>query len=204
MTDRGLDWPGCPNARDLGGLRTRDGRRVRRGALARCGNLDRIPEGYVTVIDLRNDDERPPGLTSLHLPLDGIEDRTFWDDWDDRAEFGTVFYYQPFLEHFRGRAAQVVQAIVDAPPGGVVVHCGAGRDRTGLIVLLVLAALDVLPEEIAEDYALSAREPELDAVYERRGTTPEQAVLDLLDELDLERHLAGVDVAALRARLLEP
>ena len=193
-----------PNARDLGGLRTRHGRSVRPGALARGGALSGTPEPYVTVIDLRNDDEREPGADSLHLPLDGIEDRAFWDRWEFRPEFGTVYYYLPFLEHFPGRAARVVQAIVDAPPGGVVFHCQSGRDRTGLIAILVLAALDVLPEEIAADYARSTRTPDLDEVYAGRGTTPERAVLDLLAGLDLERHLAGVDVPALRARLLEP
>ena len=163
--------------RDLGGLRTRDGRRVRHGALARGGALDHVPDGY--------------------------EDRGFWDRWQFVPEFGTVYYYLPFLEHFPGRAARVVQAIAGAPPGGVVVHCQGGRDRSGLVTLLTLSAVGVLPEEIAADYALSAREPEIDAVYEQRGTTVEAAVLEVLDGLVPERDLADVDIEALRERLLE-
>lgn len=204
MTDRLLDWPGCQNARDFGGMRTRDGNVIRHGAIARSGALDRISEGYVTVIDLRNEVERPDGLSSLHMPLDGTEDREFWNVWEQRPEFGTPYYYRPFLDRFPGRAAQVVQAIATAPPGGVVFHCQGGRDRTGLISILLLSALGVEPAEIAADYALSTREPELDRVYERRGTTPEQAVLDLLEEIDVHEHIEGVDVDALRARAVEP
>ena len=42
MTDRHLDWDGCPNVRDLGGLRTADGGRIRHGALVRADALDRL------------------------------------------------------------------------------------------------------------------------------------------------------------------
>jgi hypothetical protein len=203
MSERSLAWGDCPNARDFGGLRTRDGRVVRRGALARSGALDHLPDGYRTVIDLRNDDERPAGLRSLHMPLDGIEDRAFWDEWEFRPEFGTVYYYLPFLAHFPGRAARVVQAIAEAPPGGVAFHCRGGRDRTGLVAILTLTALGVVPEEIAADYAMSTREPAMDEVYAARGTTPEAAVLEVIEGLVPERDLAGVDIRRLRERLLE-
>ena len=216
MSERFLDWEGCVNVRDLGGLRTRSGQTIRRGALVRAGRLDRLTaagwdalreHGVRTIVDLRNDDERADAAPeSLHVPLDGIEDRSFWDDWIDRAEFGTPLYYRAFLEHFRGRAAGVIQAIAGAPPGGVLFHCHAGRDRTGLISILLLAALDVEPREIAEDYALSIErlppEPGLAAVYERVGRTPQQVVLDLLDEIDVHDHLEGVDLDALRRRAL--
>ena len=64
--DRHLDWDGCFNVRDLGGLRTADGRRTRRGAAVRVDGLNRLTatgwaalwaHGVRTVIDLRNDDE---------------------------------------------------------------------------------------------------------------------------------------------------
>ena len=152
--DRHLHWDGCANVRDLGGLRTGDGRQIRPGAIVRADALDRLSaqgwaaleaHGVRTVIDLRNDDElgadiapRPAGLTTLHLPLDGVEDTAFWKDWHGRPEFGTPIYYRPFLDHFPVRTAAVITAIARAVPGGVAVHCGIGRDRTGLITILLL------------------------------------------------------------------
>src|SRR3954464_11870768 len=63
---RHLDWEGCFNVRDLGGLATGDGRETRRGAVARADALDRltargwtalVEHGVRTVVDLRNDSE---------------------------------------------------------------------------------------------------------------------------------------------------
>lgn len=105
------DW------RDLGGLRTRDGRTIRRGALVRGRTLDDLTEdgwaaihelGVRTLIDLRNADERtaapsPPGITAMHLPLDG-DDREFWDEWASDWRFGTPVYYAPHLARFPSAA----------------------------------------------------------------------------------------------------
>lgn len=64
--DRHLDWDGCANVRDLGDLRTGDGRVTRRGAVVRADALDRLTAaGWAalrahsvrTVIDLRNPGE---------------------------------------------------------------------------------------------------------------------------------------------------
>lgn len=195
------------NLRDLGGLPTRDGRSVCRGVLFRGGapdhaDLDAL--GIRTVIDLRNDDERAGArAVALHFPLDGIEDRAFWDQWQSRPEFGTPYYFAPWLEHFPGRAAPALNAIASAPEGGVLFHCQGGRDRSGLIAILLLAALDVEPEAIADDYCRSGREPELDAVYERAGTTPHAVVLQFLRGLDLAAALPGVDRDALRRRFID-
>jgi protein tyrosine/serine phosphatase len=222
---RHLQWDGCANVRDLGGIRTRDGAEIRRGAIVRADALDRLSaggwaaleaHGVRTVIDLRNDDElgtdvapRPAALTTLHLPLDGVEDTAFWKDWHGRPEFGTPIYYRPFLNHFPERTAAVFTAIARAEPGGIAVHCGIGRDRTGLIAILLLALAGVGPEEIAADYALSEdRVPfgRVGTFYEDNGTSAAEVIGAMLAELDVEAYLraAGVsagDLAAIRARL---
>lgn len=231
-----LDWEGCWNVRDLGGLPAGGVGQVRRGALIRADALDRltaagwaalVDHGVRTVIDLRNPDElradlapRPTPVATVRLPLDGIDDREFWDHWQSGPQFGTPAYYGPHLERFPDRSAAVVAAVARAQPGGVVVHCMSGRDRTGLITLLVLALLGTPPEAIAADYALSAErlaaratalgeaDPglELAAWMEREGTSA-SALLTALAVHDLagalrSGGLTGADVRALRARML--
>jgi protein-tyrosine phosphatase len=206
--DRYLHWDGCTNVRDLGGLG-----RIRRGALVRADALERLTadgwaalqaHGVRTVIDLRNPDEigeddapRPPGLTTVRISLDGMEDTEFWEQWMHRPEFGTPHYYGPWLERFPDRAARTLAAIARAEPGGVAYHCGIGRDRTGLITMLVLAALEVPAEAAAEDYALS---PEIEDYWQTHPATPAEVFADVMNAVDPGRYLDSGDLAALRAR----
>lgn len=233
-TERHLDWDGLINARDLGGLPTRDGGRTRRGAVVRSEAPDALSaagwdalrdHGVRLVVDLRNDDELgavahpPEGVERVQIPLDGLEHRDFWQEW---AGQWPPSYYAAFLDRFPERTAEVVRAVAEAPPGGVLVHCAIGRDRTGLVTLLLLAAAGVDDEAIAEDYAHSNQRlgpllasrgtPDevatMDAHFAAQGTTPRDVVLETLRTLDVEGHLrAGgltdSDVRALRERLVE-
>ncbi|MGC1214242.1 MAG: tyrosine-protein phosphatase [Micromonospora sp.] len=255
--DREVNWEGFCNARDLGGLPTRDGRWTRRGALIRSGDLRFVTAagwraaydaGVRTVIDLRNDDEvRPahgPGLTALagsaqfapeasgpfvptgmtrvQVPLDGVEDTGFWRYLNDNRLNGTPLYYRPFLDRKPDRCAAAVTAVARAQPGGIVFHCGAGRDRTGLLALLLLSLAGVEPEHIAADYELSTsalarlftaldqpdQGPALARILADKGTTVREAMLATCDGLDAEAYLlaAGVspeDIERVRARLVD-
>ncbi|MEV4640531.1 tyrosine-protein phosphatase [Actinoplanes sp. NPDC049548] len=202
-----LDWPGCRNARDLGGLPTMDGSRIRAGALLRSdhharlspGTVERIrAAGIARVLDLRwprELAEHPspfagdPGYVHVPLLMDPIS-----------YEF-TEDSYGPLLDHNQQRVASAFRAIADAPPGGVVVHCNAGRDRTGALVGLALAVAGVAPEVIAEDYALTE-------------DTPAVAMLNTLAYADeryggVEAYLRTIGVTqheidAVRERLREP
>jgi protein-tyrosine phosphatase len=236
--DRHLDWEGCFNVRDLGGLPAAGGRRTRRGAVVRADAVDRLTavgwaalqaHGVRTIIDLRNDDElgidvapRPAGLSTMHLPLDGVEDTEFWDVWATGPQFGTPLYYRPHLDRFPDRAARVVAAVARAESGGVLVHCVGGRDRTGMISMMLLALAGVVADDIAEDYALSAgrlsalyrhrgepdQGPMLEAFLTSKGTSARAVIRATLASLDVEAHLGaagvtGEEIAAVRARLLE-
>lgn len=181
--DRHLDWSGAHNVRDLGGLPAAGSGRTRWGAVVRADSLDSLTSrgwaaleahGIRTVIDLRNDDERPAasgprpaGLTTLHVALDEIEARDFWDVWGTGWQFGTPLYYGPHLERFPHRSAAVAAAVGAAPPGGVVIHCGVGRDRTGMVAMLLLGLAGVAPDAIAADYVLS--EARLAPLFAGRG-----------------------------------
>ena len=205
-----LDWEGCAWARDLGGLPTADGRETRHGRVVRAGNLDAATPaawsaieayGVRTIVDLRNDDERavvPSRLPVVHRPLDGMEHRDFWDHWSTVAGFGTPEYYGPFLDRFPDRIAAAMRAIAEAPPGAVIYHCVRGRDRTGLVTVLLLALARVHADAIVADYELSQEEPD--------GAG--DLIPPLLERLDVEDYLrrSGLgdeELAALRARLVE-
>jgi protein-tyrosine phosphatase len=213
--ERHLSWDGCGNVRDLGGLG-----RIRYGALVRADALQNLSadgwraledHGIRTVIDLRNPGEigddvapRPPGLTTIRIPLDGLEHWDFWQHWYGRPEFGTPHYYGPWLERFPDRATRTLAAIARAQPGGVAYHCGIGRDRTGLITMLILAALEIPAEAAVEDYVLSESRvptcPELDEFWAGRKETAGEVLTRLMAGVDPARYLSAEDLAALRAR----
>jgi hypothetical protein len=165
-----------------------------------------------TVVDLRNDDERapdvaprPPGLTTLHLPLDCWEDREFWDVWAAGPQFGTPLYYRAHLERHPERTARVVRAIAAAPEaagGGVAFHCVGGRDRTGQVAMVALALAGVPAAEVGADYALTPADPEIEAYLRSRGVAAAAVVAELVDSLDFPSLLGldGATVAAVRAR----
>jgi protein-tyrosine phosphatase len=165
MTD--LDWPECRNARDLGGLPTVDGAKVRKGALCRADGLFLLTEqgvaavraaGISRIIDLRWQrelDEEPSPFAAdpiyRHVPM-----------LDDPLAYEVPHHtYGPMLDHNGERIAQAFVALATAPPGGVVVHCHGGRDRTGVLVALALSVAGVPDEEIIADYGLS---PERDPI----------------------------------------
>ena len=149
-----LDWPGARNTRYLSGLPA--GQFVVKD-LIRSDSPDQVEaehlrrQGVTTIIDLRNPDERA-GLRhfSLHLPLDGVEDREFWSEWGQKVEFGTPLYYAPHLSRMPERSARVLSAMAAAPPGTLLFHCVIGRDRTGMIAMLLLSHLGVEPEHVRQ------------------------------------------------------
>jgi protein-tyrosine phosphatase len=239
MIDRNLTWDGCFNVRDLGGLPASDGREVRWGALVRSDGIDRLTaagwaalqrHGVRTVVDLRDEEEigpdaapRPSGLVTVRVPLDDVADTAFREYRRANEMEGNPLYYAPFLDKHPGRCAAAIAAVARADAGGVLVHCAVGRDRTGLITLLLLALVGVRSEDIAADYELSTerlrshyaaagiedRGPQIQRVLARKGTTARDVLLRTLAGLDVVAYLrsAGlrdVELAALRDRLLEP
>jgi protein-tyrosine phosphatase len=235
---RVLDWDGGYNVRDLGGLATADGRTLRRGALVRSASPQWLTRsgwnalwehGIRTVVDLRDAEEhvadsaeRPEGLETVHAPLDDYDDREYWDELESGHLSGTPLYYPSFLDRFPARVAASVRAVAWARPGGVLVHCAIGRDRTGLVTLMLLAFAGVPPEDIAADHQLSTEHlpplfevlgipdqgPLLADILARHGTTAAESLVATARGLDATEYLraAGItedDLAALRARLLE-
>jgi protein-tyrosine phosphatase len=156
-----IDWPSCVNVRDLGGLPARHGE-TRDGALIRSDDLSLLTadgvatvrkSGVARILDLRSLKEikAQPGPFAgdpmyCHVPL--LEDVLAYDP--------PAWTYAPMLDHNRNRIAQAFRALASAPEGAVVVHCRAGRDRTGGLVALALDIAGVRPEAIVADYARTA------------------------------------------------
>ena len=168
-TTRALAWGACLHVRDLGGLTTADGRRVRRGALVRSDQLCRLNDdgrgalvahGVRTVIDLRTPAEiaKDPdpiwdeqGVDYLHIPQ---QDEVLWRELDGfartRAERDAAV-----IDRRAVHIASMARAVANAAPGGVLIHCLAGKDRTGIAVAMLLGLVGVSDADIAADYALS-------------------------------------------------
>lgn len=215
-TDRTLHVDGLVNARDLGGLARADGTATPCGVFFRSENVDQVtPEGWEqlrasgirTIVDLRQQREserdthpRPHWLKTIHVDLDGLENHEFWSGYWENSLVGTALYFLPHLEAMPERAGAALSAIVTAPEGGVLFHCMGGRDRTGLIALLLLRAAGTEPGDIVDDYLETVRlgdvraasskrnnaESTIEQLCQARGTTTEGAFRTVVEQLDLE------------------
>lgn len=155
-----LTWEGCLNSRDVGGLLSADGRRIRVGALLRSDSHNRLTaEGIAAVraagigriLDLRWARE------AAQEPSPFAGDPVYRNAplIAELAEQGTTMpdAYRTMLDDNRRRITGVFVQLSDAPPGPLAVHCSAGRDRTGVLVALALSVAGVPASAIAEDYA---------------------------------------------------
>lgn len=232
---RSVRWDGAVNARDLGGVSPgiRPGRLYRMGRhewLTDTGWQQAYDDGVRTVVDLRNPDERgrretDPVLNSAVLDRFRVVNCPTEDQLDKEfmklagPYLNSPQYYLENLHRWPEKIAAVVRAIADAE-GAVVVHCAAGRDRTGMVTAVLLTLAGVPHEDIADDYALAVHginEHHLGQEKPRETPkSPEQLqewiahtrahLLALLDGFDAEAYLrdAGVsrqEIDAVRKRL---
>ena len=252
MTLRDLAWEGCLNVRDLGGHRTRTGGETVFQAVVRADSVRQLTDagwaalvdyGTRTVVDLRGDHELrddPPlaegiGVDVVHVPFMEATQRELAQIEAEVEAAATAArdlatatrdVYLVFLEHFRANVAAALRAVAGARPGGVVVHCVGGKDRTGLLAAFLLHLAGVGVDDIAADYALSeqrlrprhdawlaAAETEAERERLRRiAATPAAAIVGVFEELasrygSVEEFLLGAGATAtdfdrVRERLL--
>ncbi|HKV88513.1 MAG TPA: tyrosine-protein phosphatase [Candidatus Dormibacteraeota bacterium] len=207
VPSRRLDWPACANTRDLGGLQ-RPGGFTRSRVLIRSDHVGHLTEagrealgayGVTTVIDLRSPAETlsapnpfadGSGPNYLHIPVvDDANMRKLGDATDMFGRYLMMLNNRP--EAFRA----IFTALAEAE-GGVVFHCFAGKDRTGLVAAMLLEMAGVLPDDIAADfgetdiqlaekYALWIAEsaPERRAAMRDELRCPPERILGVLDHL---------------------
>ena len=169
---RWLPIEGCVNFRDLGGYRNSQGQTVRWRRLFRSDALQdmtvadaayAIEELHIRlVVDLRNPDEAErdgtgplPGLGAgyTHHPL--LRERGFPPFTGGDVVERLSSTYQWLIHNSGPRVADAVNAIAAANGSGVVFHCSAGKDRTGLLAAMMLEVLGVDAETIKADYLLT-------------------------------------------------
>jgi hypothetical protein len=165
-----LDIDGCFNVRDAGGWPTDDGGRMRRGLLYRADEPVRLTDvgrariaelGLRAVIDLRHQSQVDRGHLFLptevthHIPVvDRVIDVDNPPRFDGAADMAVL--YEDMVGRGGGQLALAVDTVAETiTEGPVLVHCVAGKDRTGLVVALVQAAIGVSRTAIVEEYALS-------------------------------------------------
>jgi protein tyrosine/serine phosphatase len=186
---------GAVNVRDLGGLPIADGGLTVDGRLLRADNLQDLSPadvtmltrhiGVTTVVDLRSsyelelegpaplDDvagvrhEHHPVLPEVGAATDVVAEALRAKSDRDRTRYPANPVTGHYLGYLEDRPDQVVGALRDiaSAEGAALVHCAAGKDRTGVVVALALTAVGVDKQAVIEDYAASAERVE--AVIDR-------------------------------------
>ena len=197
--DRVLVWDGCVNVRDLGGLPLDGGGETQFGVVVRADSIRGLTDrgwqalldyGVRSAVDLRGDEEAA-GDQAAPVPVARAPIPPA-DEWPSMRET-----YVGMLAEFRSQfvlAADLIAAS-DEP---AVVHCAGGRDRTGVLVALLLDAAGVGREAIAADHARSDESwaPYNDAWFAEAGTEAERqrrirvavpagrTMIEVLDQVD--------------------
>ncbi len=250
-----IDLEGAVNLRDLGGYSGADGRRVQPGLLYRSGTLTHLSSSaqrqfaglnVKLICDLRRDDEKQEEPTPfpehaprrLEIPIDpgsAVELRTRLArtglELADRIRYMTDLTAELVRDHVEDYV-KMFDGLLNLEEGGFLVHCSAGKDRTGVAVALILHALGVPKETVVQDYLFTnqcidyegyilpkwlerfepQQVPAKDAVMALAGVRPEylQAAYDAIEsEFDSAEHYIveamGFEqdaLAELRARYL--
>ncbi len=172
-----LGLVGAPNFRDLGGYRTADGHRVKRGLVFRSSKLASLTPidwsrvkglGIGHIYDLRTIDERRSEPDNWPAPVPAVYGSPKPDMAaaiaDMKRAGGDAAKVRASIEHFYAqmpaRYAPEYTAFFrglanDDKP--VLVHCTAGKDRTGVASALLLTALGVPRSTVVDDYELTER-----------------------------------------------
>ncbi len=196
-----IELEGAVNVRDLGGLPTEDGRRTAAAQLLRADNLQELSPsdvaklvhgiGVTAVVDLRSSNELKSegpapldtvaGVHHVHHPVlpevgsntDMIGEALLTMAHHDRSRYPDDPVCGHYLGYLENRPDQIVAALrsIAYSEGAALVHCAAGKDRTGVVVALALTVAGVRPQDVVDDYAASGGRTEAILARLRRSPT---------------------------------
>lgn len=220
------------NFRDLGGMSLEGGGRIAPGRLYRSALLGRLEEeirramedelGLTDVVDLRRHLESKDNpqaqfsRASVHrMPLVPDGEKPVIDPYDSYDSVADWYLRQVTLGAESVR--RIFELLAQEREGALLIHCHAGKDRTGSVLAVILSAVGVPREEILEDYAKSGTmvgDHFLDALPPKFAEANPQSLRRFLEKLEDEYGSVegfvkeiGVEddvVSRIRAQLAEP
>lgn len=179
ITNRNIYFKNVVNFRDIGGLKTLDGKQIKWGKLNRSDNLSKLKSsefkklnslGIKTIFDLRTaneikgkEDSLPENITYIHFPtvednedlLNKMKSKVINGEiTEEMASNLMLQLYEGNISDNISTLSKLIHQIInsDAP---VLYHYSAGKDRTGIVSALVLSILNVDRELIIDEYLLS-------------------------------------------------
>lgn len=169
-----LPLKGTVNTRELGGYPTKDGKVTKYHIFIRSDGLTNLTEedniflkeyGITDIVDLRgstsiqntfiSDDNIDKKFFNFHyIPLsnNGIEEYVKNNQYSDNFNFGIGYSY---LLDNKGRIKEIFDVLANSK-GGVLFHCAAGKDRTGVVAALILGLCNVPTQDIVANYEVTS------------------------------------------------
>ncbi|KKE80178.1 tyrosine-protein phosphatase [Oceanobacillus caeni] len=182
MKNAKLNWvrlpiQGLENCRELGGYSTSEGQQTKWHSLLRSSHVGKLNDedisflkayGVKTIIDLRREEELELEPNSLsvrgdfdyhHSPFitKSIYDITKYNNVDSDYSMGD--FYIELLEQ-KAAVKEIFQIISEAKDGCILFHCRVGKDRTGVLAMLLLGLAGVEKKDIVANYEVSYSELE--------------------------------------------
>ncbi len=176
--DKTIRLEGAPNFRDIGGYCTKSGKKIKIGMIYRSDELSRLTDNDVSILeqlgiklicDLRTASERKSkpdrlinnGIRNINIPMNPLQEnfsqRKLFLLMHQKAgelDFDNLMdqYYQKFAFGCKEQVKEIITLLSDSKNLPAVIHCTAGKDRTGFITAIIQLLAGVPRNEVLEDY----------------------------------------------------
>ncbi|MBQ0141054.1 MAG: tyrosine-protein phosphatase [Kurthia sp.] len=170
-------FDGIPNFRDMGGLETRNGRKVKQGLLFRSGEMSKSSEkdrhilvndlGLKTILDYRDDAEvashptpEMVGVKNVHIPASRAVLSIASIEEMSKSNLIELFDLEKLKEFYEdlpidNPAYKELVKLIQQAEGPILQHCSAGKDRTGVGAFITYLILDVPVKTIVMDFLMT-------------------------------------------------